>query len=224
MDNSKKILQDDNRALAAIGEFVSLIKDVRKNTKRTRQLHMIVKQLIDKINLKDDLAKSQQSNKSMQLRMQMVEDFLAELKTYCTKSSKPSLLDFLQRISLSEQENEAENPEEINQMVTLSTLHGAKGLEFGVVFLIGVEEGLLPHERVMNPHANDSEQSDLSEERRLFYVGITRAKKELYITRAKTRQIRGKTIEKAPSRFICDLPDGLLECEDHTRIIDVNEA
>jgi len=224
LDNAKKILPDDNRALRAIAEFVEHIKFVRINTKRTRQLHTSVKQLIDKINLKGDLIKSQQSNKSVQLRMQMVEEFLSELESYCTKSSKPSLSDFLQRISLSEQEIEAENPEEINQMVTLQHFHGAKGLEFGVVFLVGVEEGLLPHDRVMNPHANDSEQSDLSEERRLFYVGITRAKKELYLTRAKTRQLRGKTTEKAPSRFILDLPDGLLDCEDHTRVVDANEA
>lgn len=84
------------------------------------------------------------------------------------------------------------------------TLHGAKGLEFPVVFLVGLEDGYLPHQRTIDG------AEDLAEERRLFYVGITRAQDELYISRAKHRIRYGKAMPRNPSRFLGDLPEDLL--------------
>jgi superfamily I DNA/RNA helicase len=103
-------------------------------------------------------------------------------------------------------------------VVTLSTLHGSKGLEFEAVFLIGCEEGYLPHARTLDARATDGVPSntsdhaaDIEEERRLFYVGVTRAKDTLTLSRARNRVLRGKAIARTPSRFLMDVPPELLE-------------
>ncbi len=104
-------------------------------------------------------------------------------------------------------------------VVTLSTLHGSKGLEFEAVFLIGCEEGYLPHARTLDARATDSvpansnegNAADIEEERRLFYVGVTRAKETLVLSRARSRVLRGKAIGRTPSRFLLDVPPELLE-------------
>ncbi len=103
-------------------------------------------------------------------------------------------------------------------VVTLSTLHGSKGLEFDAVFLVGCEEGYLPHARTLDARATDGVPSttgeaaaDIEEERRLFYVGVTRAKEQLVLSRARSRVLRGKAIARTPSRFLLDIPTELLE-------------
>lgn len=112
----------------------------------------------------------------------------------------------------------SETEEQSQEVVTLSTLHGAKGLEFDLVFLVGCEEGLLPHSRTVNaratdvvPTSGDHVSSDIEEERRLFYVGVTRAKKRLTISRAKARVLRGKPAPRTPSRFLLEVPAELIE-------------
>jgi DNA helicase-2/ATP-dependent DNA helicase PcrA len=109
--------------------------------------------------------------------------------------------------------------EDEGDSVTLSTLHGSKGLEFDVVFLIGCEEGYLPHQRTIDPRATDAGEggvADIEEERRLFYVGVTRAKERLVLSRARTRVLRGKAMPRTPSRFLSDVPpDQLDEMEVH---------
>jgi superfamily I DNA/RNA helicase len=91
--------------------------------------------------------------------------------------------------------------------VTLSSLHSAKGLEFSVVFLIGCVEGVLPHARTTDPRITDASVADLEEERRLFYVGVTRARDVLYLTRHKERVHRGRIVKITPSRFLQGLPE-----------------
>ncbi len=105
--------------------------------------------------------------------------------------------------------------EDAKDVVTLSTLHGSKGLEFDVVFLIGCEEGYLPHSRTIDARATDAVGdaggSDIEEERRLFYVGVTRARERLLLSRAKARALRGKAVPRTPSRFLLDVPAELLD-------------
>jgi DNA helicase II / ATP-dependent DNA helicase PcrA len=116
-------------------------------------------------------------------------------------SETPPLEEFLQQISLySEQDALREDTE----LATLMTLHNAKGLEFEVVFMIGCEEGVFPHARSID-------EGNLEEERRLCYVGITRAKRRLYVTFARRRSIYGATDFKLPSRFVSELPEELVE-------------
>lgn len=95
--------------------------------------------------------------------------------------------------------------------VTLSSLHSAKGLEFSVVFLIGCVEGALPHGRTMDPRITDVSAADVEEERRLFYVGVTRARDLLYLTRHQERVHRGRIVKVAPSRFLQGLPETAVE-------------
>jgi DNA helicase-2/ATP-dependent DNA helicase PcrA len=111
-------------------------------------------------------------------------------------------------------ETDAEDP---GDAVTLSTLHGSKGLEFDVVFLVGCEEGYLPHARTLDSRATDASAgpeggtADLEEERRLFYVGVTRARERLVLSRARTRVTRGRAVPRTASRFLLDVPAELLE-------------
>lgn len=108
----------------------------------------------------------------------------------------------------------AEDDDDGDDKVTLSTLHGAKGLEFGTVFFIGCDEGIIPHSRTETPKSTDVIATlDASEERRLFYVGVTRAKEQLYLVRARTRMGKGAARATTPSRFLrlTGLPPGTLE-------------
>jgi len=128
---------------------------------------------------------------------------------------------FLQMLTL-DIERDAEDPGDV---VTLSTLHGSKGLEYEAVFLVGCEEGYLPHARTIDPRATDvvdragapsasgpeTGAADIEEERRLFYVGVTRAKERLVLSRARSRVLRGKAVPRTPSRFLLDIPAELLD-------------
>jgi len=115
------------------------------------------------------------------------------------------LEDFLQTTLLQKAPDEYDARAE---RVTLMTLHAAKGLEFPVVFLVGCEEGLLPY-------ARDGEPEDLGEERRLFYVGLTRARQRLFLTHARRRLLFGRTVHSAPSRFLNDIEARLKELRAH---------
>jgi superfamily I DNA/RNA helicase len=120
---------------------------------------------------------------------------------------------FLRALTL-DLEAEGEDPADV---VTLSTLHGSKGLEFEVVFVIGCEEGYLPHARTIDPRQTDPADAgaaDLEEERRLFYVGITRARERLFLSRAGARTLRGQRVPRTPSRFLLEIPAELLEVVD----------
>src|SRR5262249_18131504 len=108
---------------------------------------------------------------------------------------------------------EQDDYDEEDSTVTLMTLHIAKGLEFPVVFIVGMEDGVFPHFRSM------TDQSELEEERRLAYVGITRAQERLYLTAAWSRTLFGQTSYNPPSRFLGEIPERLLEVkESETRI------
>jgi superfamily I DNA/RNA helicase len=128
---------------------------------------------------------------------------------------------FLQALTLEQTEEEGEAPA---GRVTLSSLHGAKGLEFDHVFLAGCEEGLLPHSRTLDARATDANPQDIEEERRLFYVGVTRARETLALTRAKTRGLRGKTVPRTPSRFLVEIPAELLEVVEVSEMPGVSAA
>lgn len=126
------------------------------------------------------------------------------------ETAERELMAFLQALTL----NLDDNQEDTTDRVTLSTLHGSKGLEFDYVFLIGVEEGFLPHNRTLDAKATDAAPQDIEEERRLFYVGITRAKEKLVMSKCKHRALRGKPTPRPPSRFLADIPDELVEVFD----------
>jgi DNA helicase-2/ATP-dependent DNA helicase PcrA len=130
--------------------------------------------------------------------LENVNELINAAADYDQQAEEPSLLDYLQQISLF---SDADAYDATSERVALMTLHAAKGLEFEDVFIVGVEDGLLPHER-SNTFENDDE---LEEERRLFFVGITRAKAGLYLSCARYRTVRGQLLRTIPSQFLFEL-------------------
>ena len=136
-----------------------------------------------------------------QARAENIGELLSVAKDFQDTNPSGTVEDFLEQVALV---NDVDSFEQEESKVTLMTLHAAKGLEFPIVFLGGLEEGLFPHSRtLMNPE-------EVEEERRLAYVGITRAEKELYISNATTRTVFGRTSSYLPSRFIDEIPEELV--------------
>ena len=127
---------------------------------------------------------------------------LTVAQEFDSESADKSLSEFLQNISLSSDTDELQDE---NDMITLMTLHSAKGLEYKAVFLVGLEEGIFPS------YLSIGDENQIEEERRLFYVGITRAKENLFMSFAKRRTIFGSTSYNPPSRFLNEIPGELLE-------------
>ncbi len=184
--------------------FNEKLRDI--NTKNTSSLHLLESLVVssgylDKFDLKDEDDQRKIEN-------------IRELKSVATNF--PKLNDFLENIALVQQEyslQEKNKKKENRDGVRLMTLHSSKGLEFEVVFLVGFEEGILPHSQSM------IEESQIEEERRLSYVGITRAKDYLFITYATRRLYFGKSSLNEPSRFLIDIPSRLIELDEAPDIV-----
>ncbi len=181
----------------------------------------VARELCETIGLKRDIDATSTSVNAGARRWSNVEGILGVLSRRETRvgdkggdaSEEKDLMGFLHALTLQTSDEEGEP----GNMVTLSTLHGSKGLEFDVVFLIGCEEGLIPHSRTLEAKATDAgavaggNSNDIEEERRLFYVGVTRAKQRLEMLRCKHRVTRGKPMPRVPCRFLLDIPDELIE-------------
>ncbi len=177
---------------------------------------MATRKLVERIGLNADIDEGSQSNIVAARRKANIESLFATLgkRNLSPDGDRESSLSaFLRALTL-----KFADEEQTGAAVTLSTLHGAKGLEFGTVFLIGCEEGYLPHTRTIDAKVTDAVPTDIEEERRLFYVGITRAKNTLYLSRCRARALRAKAVPRTESRFFADIPEDLLE------MMDVREA
>jgi len=179
--------------------------------------------LFDEVGLKDALEDVADNAKAGARKLGNIEYLLGSIGRYERNEigDKPSLAQFLTRITMRFDQEE----EEQGNKVTMSTLHGAKGLEFPIVFFMGIVEGVLPHSRTMDPKASDVDAADVEEERRLFYVGVTRARDRLYLTRPKRRTLRGKPTMLIPSRFLEGMPQEHVEVYDRVvaRAMDSDE-
>ena len=203
-------------AKAGIASFTAAVSRVRTALDTGLDLVATARGLIEDIGLYDDLRAAAGSMSAAQRRIDNVENLLGSLKRFSDKGKGADKLgEYLRHLSLDTSNDEKH---EDGDKVVLTTLHGAKGLEFPVCFMIGLEEELLPHARTLAPQATDvvdaDHATDISEERRLCYVGITRAQRKLYLTRACTRLARGRQIPRVPSRFLLEIPDELLEIRD----------
>jgi superfamily I DNA/RNA helicase len=207
-----------------------LVADTRRQllVERARP-SVAARDLCDRIGLRRELDATSPSMPAAARRWGNVESILAsfarreirEADKGNDPSDEKSFAAFLHALTLNFDDDEEKEPD----AVTLSTLHGSKGLEFDVVFLIGCEEGLLPHSRTLEAKLSDSvpatfgggfgaaaaPPSDIEEERRLFYVGVTRARKRLFLLRAKARVVRGKPVPRTPSRFLVEIPPEMVE-------------
>ena len=190
---------DLNRVKANAEEFVNLIEELRLK-KQELSISELLKEVLNKSGYTRAL--ELENTVEAETRMQNLEEFLTVAIEFDEESADNTLPEFLESITLSSDVDEMQDED---NTVTLMTLHSAKGLEFPVVFLVGMEEGIFPG------YKSIGEPKELEEERRLFYVGITRAKQFLHLTCAKHRTIFGSTSYNAVSRFIKEIPDNLLD-------------
>ena len=180
-------------------QFVEVIEELRK------QVNQIpISELIKLTLNKTGYVKALENENTIEAesRIQNLEEFLTVAIEFEEQMAENTLAEFLESISLT---SDIDNMEESEDTVTLMTLHSAKGLEFPVVFLVGMEEGIFPG------YKSIGEIKELEEERRLFYVGITRAMQYLYLTCAKRRTIFGSTSYNQMSRFLKEIPKDLLD-------------
>ena len=185
------------RIYEASRSFINVIEELKDS-------ELSVPDLIKTVLEKSGYVKALESENTVEAesRIENLEEFLTVANEFDDEEADKSLNNFLQNISLS---SDTDDLEDENDQVTLMTLHSAKGLEYKVVFLIGMEEGIFPgHQSMDNPE-------DIEEERRLFYVGITRAKEKLFLSFAKRRTIFGSTSYNPPSRFVGEIPSDLLD-------------
>ncbi len=197
----------------AVAGFVEIVERLRENL-GTTGVEEATRRLIEDIDLEEDIRGASPSFTAAQRRIDNIGFLLRSLARHSsTGGGRAALMDHLRRLSLDSKDDDA-TPEGGDQLI-LTTLHGSKGLEFPVVFLVGMEEEIIPHARTLNPQATDvfnpDHAADVSEERRLAYVGITRAQELLYLTRCKLRRKHGKLAERTPSRFLLEIPEELIE-------------
>lgn len=180
-------------------EFKNLILELRKDSES-----LSLTELIDDILDKSGMRKEYETEGSLEadLRLENLEEFKSITASFEEQTGSVNLGDFLEEISLVA---DIEEHKESNDEVTLMTIHSAKGLEFDVVFLIGMEEGIFPHQNAF------VEENGIEEERRLCYVGITRAREKLYLTNAKRRMLYGRENINQPSRFINEIDEQYIE-------------
>ena len=188
-----------NRVYANSQEFISTIEEL-KDKKNSLKISDLVKQTLQKTGYLSSL--KNENSVEAESRIQNLDEFLTMAMEFEDEMADNSLEEFLEGITLS---TDLDNMEESEETVTLMTLHSAKGLEFPIVFLVGMEEGIFPGYKTI------SEPKELEEERRLAYVGITRAKEKLFLTCSKQRTMFGSTSYNNPSRFLKEIPVNMLE-------------
>jgi superfamily I DNA/RNA helicase len=220
----------------ATERFVRLVEEARTELQTTQaagpdalRLERWAGALMERVRLEQAIRAENRSDRAAEIRVENVRDFVTALGRYEQRGwaerplpdeesdwEPPSLAGFLERISLAENADDGPSrrntQDEEEERVTLMTLHSAKGLEFTHVFLVGLEEEILPHLRSVHAVGDDAGAPDpIAEERRLFYVGLTRARHRLTLSGCATRQRGGESVPRQPSRFLREIPPELLE-------------
>lgn len=189
------------RARASLENFAAMIFDLL-NDIEGKDVLSLIETVIKQTGYGEMLDKEAEHDPQGESRKENVGEFLSVAKDYMDSNPEGNLQDFLENVALV---SDVDDFESSDSKVTLMTLHAAKGLEFPVVFLTGLDEGLFPHSRtLMDP-------TQVEEERRLAYVGITRAERQLYVTNAVTRTMYGRISAYMPSRFLAEIPPQLME-------------
>ncbi len=188
-----------NRIFGNTREFIQVIEELKTKVD-TLSISELIKQTLNKSGYTKAL--EDENTIEAENRIENLDEFLTVAMEFEEESADNSLREFLESITLS---SDIDGMEETEESVTLMTLHSAKGLEFPTVFLVGMEEGIFPG------YKSIGEEKEIEEERRLCYVGITRAKENLFLTCAKQRTIFGSTSYNAVSRFVKEIPANMLE-------------
>ena len=188
-------------AVKSVGRFMSVMERLRERAEGA-SVGDLLQETLDETGYLEALRAERTIE--AQGRLENLEELVGVAREYDATAEEPSVEEFLQQVALFSEQDALRDEEGI---VTLMTLHNAKGLEYGVVFIIGCEDGVFPHMRAI-------EAGDLEEERRLCYVGITRAKRELYLTHARTRMLFGGRDWNLASRFLGEIPAELTDREE----------
>jgi DNA helicase-2/ATP-dependent DNA helicase PcrA len=187
-------------AVKALEGFAALVRGLQAGVEG-RPVAEVVRSVLDETGYEEALR--EQRTLEAEGRLENLEEFVGVASEYDQRATEPSLDGFLQEISLYA---DVDSYAETGELITLMTLHNAKGLEFPVVFVTGMEEGVFPHQRSLD-------EQNLEEERRLAYVGITRAMDRLYLVHARARSLWGGAQYNLPSRFLGEIPAHLIERE-----------
>jgi len=195
------------RTADACAGFIDLIKRYQKRFKQPLRLLETLQELFTELKFADEIYRQEKDPQVARRRVENQEELLNSMSIYLDRTADPDLTGFLERISLFNDDAAGKNDKESKlalDAVTLMSLHSSKGLEFPIVFLTGLEEGFLPHKKSIY------ETFDIDEERRLCYVGITRAQQHLFLMGAKQRRKYGKLEQREPSRFLSEIPEDLV--------------
>ena len=190
----------NNRAAASLSAFRDLVRSLT-DVSHSENVSTTIAKVLDQAGYLQDL-KSERSEEA-EGRIENLAELVSAAREYETRESDASLCGFVDRLSLLSETDETQGSE--NARILLMTLHAAKGLEFPAVIITGLEEGLFPHMR------SGSGDDDLEEERRLCYVGMTRARRRLFLTSASRRRVFGEYRSCEPSRFIDEVPPHLVQ-------------
>lgn len=190
-----------SRPRKCVGDFFTMMTTLMA-MKDAMPLGTFVKQMVDQTGLMEQYQK--EDSDEARSRVENIQEFLGAVEEFDRQTENATLEDYLENVALV---TELDQAEEEKQYVTLMTLHSAKGLEFPNVFITGMEEGIFPSGRSL------MDEQRMEEERRLCYVGITRAKEHLFLSRASQRMLYNQINHNAPSRFLSEIPSRLLEDE-----------
>ena len=191
------------RSAAAIAGFNALVDELREQAASGGPVAELVEAVLDSSGLQAYFENSEDLQDAT--RVENLQEMVSVAREFDGSTPDGTLADFLERVALVADADQIPDGEDHGGMVTLMTLHTAKGLEFPVVFLTGMEEEVFPHARAL------TNQRELEEERRLAYVGITRAEQRLYLTRTASRMWYGRPSFHTPSRFLSEIPASLVE-------------
>jgi DNA helicase-2/ATP-dependent DNA helicase PcrA len=191
------------RSARAIEAFNELIGGLRESAQAGSPVGDLADAVLDRSGYLAELQAS--ADLQDESRIENLRELVSVAREYDSQSSSGTLADFLEQVALVADADQIPDGEDHGGLVTLMTLHTAKGLEFPVVFLTGLEENVFPHER------SSGDERELAEERRLAYVGITRAEQRLYLTRAVARTWFGRPAYHKQSRFLGEIPENLIE-------------
>ena len=186
---------DDNKG----NSFKEIILKLQKDSE-VLSLTELIDKVLNETKIKQEL--ELEESLESELRLDNLNEFKSITASFEAKTGSNNISDFLEEISLVA---DIEEHKKTDNAITLMTLHSAKGLEFKVVFIVGMEDGIFPHQNSF------TEQGGLEEERRLCYVGITRAKEKLYLSNARKRMLYGKENLTVPSRFLKEIPEEFIE-------------
>ena len=191
------------RSVAAVRAFVDLMDQLRTLVEGNMPPAEVLEAVLDRSGYLKELSES--TDPQDESRIENLSELVGVAREFEERVPEGGLPEFLEQVSLVADADSVPDPDGNGGVVTLMTLHAAKGLEYPVVFLTGLEDGVFPHLRTLG------DQAELQEERRLAYVGITRARQRLYVSRATLRMAWGQTTYNPPSRFLEELPEHLMD-------------